>query len=113
MTKWSGIRDDRQIGGIFAKAIVGDVNGVIACGYCVELKFAFVVGHSFSFPIRTLAMQLKVSCGDGAMLHIVNDAAHRAENAGERWADNTYRQEQREKAITNIDVTLHERRSPK
>jgi len=41
------------------------------------------------FPIGTFGLQLKMSAGDGAMLRIVDDAAHGAENAGECRAGKT------------------------
>jgi len=106
VAKRSGIRDHCQIGGVLAKAITGNANGVTACGYGVELKFPVIVAQRFAFPTGILGLQLKVSAGDRAMLYIVDDAAHSAENAGERGADKTDGCEKQKDVIARAGKSL-------
>ncbi len=41
------------------------------------------------------------------MLHIVDDAAHGAENAGERWADKTDGYENQKNVIAKAERSFH------
>jgi hypothetical protein len=71
------------------------------------LKSAFVVAQRFAFPIGSFSLQLKASSGDRAMLHVVDDSAHGAENAGECRAGKTNGYEKQKYVIAKTEKSLH------
>jgi N-acetylmuramoyl-L-alanine amidase len=107
VAKRSRIRNDCQITGIFAKAITGNADVITARGYGVELKFPVIIAQRFAFPIGTFGLQLEMSAGDGAMLRIVYDAAHGAENAGECGTNKTGYYEKPKDVIAKAEKSLH------
>ena len=98
MAKRRRIRGDRHVGRVFPESIARNANRVIARGNSVKLKFTFIVGDGFAFPIGLLPLQRNMGARDWAMLRIVNDAANRAKNAGECRTDGAESHEQQANA---------------
>lgn len=57
---------------------------VLSEGYGIELEFAIGIGGRRLAPVRIPGGEGDVGALDRAMLRVVDDAAHRPEDAGER-----------------------------
>lgn len=79
------VGSDGEVSQVLAEAVVGDCDGVVAGGYGIHLKFTFVAGDGFAFPIGLFGLQDEMRTCDRAVLNVMNNAANCSENSGERW----------------------------
>ena len=117
------VQDRRRIGKDsqrtvkIAEAFVGDVDRVIASRNGVDLEAALVVGDCFFLPIGRTGMQRDTRVANRVMLGVVDDAAHRAENAREDRGSEpgeTQKRENAEKHSSSPDrVRQHGHSSPR
>src|SRR5882672_3338511 len=82
---WRRIRGNDKLEFGIAEPVARNAQRVVARRNSVNLETPFAIGNGGALPIRLFGVEFDLCSLDWAMLNVMNDAAHRAENAGARF----------------------------